>query len=317
MSAVAPRLGPAPTAAFRPEGTERASAKINLALHVTGRREDGYHLLDSLVAFAEIGDTVAARPCEADGLTLAGRFAGDVPAGEENILLQALRLARPLLANRGIALGPLALHLDKRLPVASGIGGGSADAAALLRFLAAGDAGLRAALTESALALGADVPMCLTEQPCRIGGIGETIEPLAAFPAIALVLVNPGLPVSTPAVFRALVRRDNPPLPPLPPEGFREAEALVAYLGGSRNDLEAPALTLAPPIGAARQALEREGALFSRMSGSGATVFGLFASAAHAERAARIILGEEPGWWVEASTLRPAAGLDATGMGPS
>lgn len=272
-------------------------------------------MLDSLVAFAEIGDDVAIAPAGSDLLTLSGPFADAIAPDGDNILVKALDLARRAGDAVGCAIGPLAIHLEKRLPVASGIGGGSADAAALLRRLAAAHPELRAPLSATSLSLGADVPMCLADRPCRVGGIGEAIEPLAAFPAMAIVLVNPGTPVSTPAVFRALERRDNAPLPELPQGGFRTASALLAWLAQTRNDLEAPALAIAPAIGAARAALIREGASFARMSGSGATVFGLFEGADLAARAAAALGAEHPAWWVAPSRLRPAGSPDAVVAG--
>lgn len=286
-------------------GRQDAPAKVNLALHVTGRRADGYHLLDSLVCFTEDGDglDVAVAVAE-DRLLVRGPFAQDVPSGPENILLRALGTARRQFADRGHVVPPLSLTLDKRLPVAAGIGGGSADAAALLRMLAgiAPDSG--AALRRAAVGLGADVPMCLDGRPCRVTGIGEVLEPLAGFPDVAMVLVNPGVPVATPDVFRALASRHNPPLPDLPHQGFADVGALVAWLGLTRNDLEPPALRLAPVIEAACRALRDEGALFTRMSGSGATIFGLFDDVRRAELAGRALAGRHPKWWVKATRSR-------------
>ena len=193
-----------------------------------------------------------------------------------------------------------AITLEKRLPIASGIGGGSADAAATMQALGAiwgcalPDAG-------QVLALGADVPVCLAGQSCRMAGIGDQISPIALPPA-HLVLVNPGVGLSTAAVFGALLRRDNPPLPPAAP--MPDAAALAAYLGHCRNDLEAPALSLVPQIGAVLAALQgQKGCLLARMSGSGATCFGLFASASAAVAAATALRAQSAAWWVQATTM--------------
>lgn len=268
---------------------EAAPAKINLALHVTGRREDGYHLLDSLVGFAAIGDEVVLAPGPR-GLAITGPFAADLAADEGNLCLRALDLA-------GAAAQ---VTLDKRLPVASGIGGGSADAAAVLRGLAR----MGVALPDRPERLGADVPVCLAGRPARMRGAGERLDPVPALPPVAMVLANPGLALPTPAVFAGLGRRDNPGLPRLP-AAFPDAEALVEWLALCRNDLEPPALALAPEIAAVLDALGAEGAALARMSGSGATCFGLFAAADAASAAAARIARARPGWWVRATTLLP------------
>ncbi|WP_206455763.1 4-(cytidine 5'-diphospho)-2-C-methyl-D-erythritol kinase [Aurantimonas marina] len=278
-----------------------APAKINLALHVVGRRADGYHCLESLVVFAaDIGDriTVALSPEAEDRLEFGGPFTADVPAGADNILLRAAGFARTLLAERGVALPPLAIHLDKQLPVAAGIGGGSADAAALLRMIAdrVPDAAKR--LARESIALGADVPMCLDGRAALITGIGETVSPLAGLPSLPLLMVNPRAPVSTAAVFARLPRCDNPALPPLPPGGFRDIAALAAWLSQTRNDLEPTAVDMVPTIDDVRQRLIDEGARFARMSGSGATVLGLFEDEDHMRRAGNRIKAANPGWWV-------------------
>ena len=272
-----------------------APAKINLALHVVGRRADGYHLLDSLVAFAAPrgGDRLdlvfgdAAHP----RLTVSGPFARDVPAGDDNIVVRAARMVG------GIA--SIALH--KGLPVASGIGGGSADAAAVLRAAARAKGVPAAAFAAAALALGADVPACLAGRSALMRGIGERLTPVS-LPAVPALLVNPRVPVATVAVFKTLARRENSPLPPLPP--VADARVLASWLQGTRNDLEPPALALAPVIGDVLAAVRGcAGCLFARMSGSGATVFGLFADAA-AQRAAAAALAD-PRWWVREATLAP------------
>ena len=268
--------------------TEFAPAKINLALHVTGQRSDGYHLLDSLVVFAGVGDRVTVAP--ADDLTL--QITGTHGAGlsvEDNLVLRAARAF-------GSARGAL-ITLDKVLPVSSGIGGGSADAAATLRALAAL---WRVALPMAAdvLAIGADVPVCLAGRPARMTGIGEGVTAVPALPPLWLVLVNPMVSVSTPVVFKALTRKENAPLPRDIPRLKSVAET-AAWLMMQRNDLEAPAMASLPVIGTVKAALSsQQGCLLARMSGSGATCFGLFADPLSAAAAARAIRAVQPAWWV-------------------
>lgn len=276
---------------------EFAPAKVNLCLHVTGRRDDGYHLLDSLVAFIDLGDTVSAAPSGMFRLDCGGPFGGRVPAGEDNLVLRAARA----FAAPGKAV---ALRLTKRLPPASGIGGGSADAAAAVRAvlrLAGSDP--RAADPARLLALGADVPVCLAARPARMTGVGERLGAAPPLPRGWLVLANPGVELSTPRVFAALSRRDNPPVAD-PPARFPDTAALAAWLADARNDLEAPALSLAPAIGVAKAALAAQpGCLLARMSGSGATVFGLFGSGSAARAASAALSAAQPGWWVAAAAL--------------
>lgn len=283
--------------------SEFAPAKINLALHVTGRRADGYHTLDSLVVFAAIGDTVEAVPAPeaaSPSLSIAGPFAAGLDAEPDNLVLRAAEA----YAARGGAIAGFDLRLDKQLPVASGIGGGSADAAATLRLLAR-IAPLPHPATDPcatiAPTLGADVPMCLRSTPLRATGIGEALAPVTGLPRLPMVLVNPRLAVSTPAVFKALARRDNPSLADLP-VAFADAAALARWLETTRNDLEAPAIALIPAIAEARAAMAATaGCLLARMSGSGATVFGLFPDDASAARAATALASAHPGWWVAAT----------------
>lgn len=261
---------------------EPAPAKINLALHVTGRRADGYHLLDSLVVFTELGDRVSLAPGPLS-LTLAGPFAGAIPPGDDNLCLRAAR-----------AVGAAAaITLEKRLPPASGIGGGTADAAAVLRALGR--------TPDRPEALGADLPACLMSRSLRMQGVGENLTPVT-LPTLHLVLVNPRVEVPTPAVFAALTSRENPGLPPFPADGD-----WPGWLTATRNDLEPPALRLAPVIGDTLAALAAQGAQIARMSGSGATCFGLFPDAPTARAAAAAIAAARPGWWVEAT--RSIAGL--------
>jgi len=278
---------------------EHAPAKINLALHVTGRRADGYHLIESLSVFTGFGDWIVAAPAERDEFTVTGPFAAQVPLDEDNLVIRARDALRALFGEN--ADQPVAISLEKNMPVASGIGGGSSDAAAALRALAR-PWGMRRkddALNRVALFLGADVPMCLARRPLIARGIGERIEEIEAFPALSLVLVNPGVAVPTPKVFAALKERNNPPLPPLP--AAMTSAALLDWLGSTRNDLAAPALSLAPEIATALSALADQGAQFARMSGSGATCFGIYDDAQSAARAATAIASNHPDWFVTAT----------------
>ncbi|WP_103332752.1 4-(cytidine 5'-diphospho)-2-C-methyl-D-erythritol kinase [Pseudotabrizicola formosa] len=267
--------------------TEFAPAKINLTLHVTGQRADGYHLLDSLVVFADVGDVVSVRAAEGLGLTITGPQAAVLPVSDDNLVLRAARLMQ----------GQAAITLEKALPVSSGIGGGSADAAATLRALARL---MDRPLPEGrdVLGLGADVPVCLQGRAVRMQGVGEDLTPVPDLPQAWLVLVNPGVALATPAVFRGVSRKTNPPMPPqLPP--FPDGAALAAFLQTLRNDMEEAATGLAPVIGAVRSALSAQpGCVIARMSGSGATCFGLFADEAQARAAAQRIRAAQPGWWV-------------------
>jgi 4-diphosphocytidyl-2-C-methyl-D-erythritol kinase len=278
---------PTPAAEFPP-------AKVNLALHVTGRRPDGYHLLDSLVVFPNVGDLVEAGPGVGLSLALDGPFGGHVDPGADNLVLRAAAL----MANGGSGA---ALRLTKNLPVASGIGGGSADAAATLRLLArVWDQPLPA--DEAVLRLGSDVPACLASRTARMTGVGERLDPVV-LPPFWLVLANPGVPVPTAAVFNSLSRRDNPPMRALPL--FRDAEGLSIFLAAQRNDLEPPARAVAPAVGEVLAALAGQSECrLARMSGSGATCFGLFVSAEPAQAAAAEISRSRRGWWVVATRVR-------------
>lgn len=282
---------------------EAAPAKINLALHVTGRRADGYHTLESLVVFAEVADELTASPAAIDRLTVTGPFAAGLGTGEANLVSRAVAAFRsrwPDHVRTGVAL-----ELRKNLPVAAGLGGGSADAAAALRLMARlGGGGIPAGdLADEALRLGADVPACLLSRPCEVRGIGEIVAPVRSFPEACVVLVNPLVPVVTADVFRRLLRRDNDPLPPLPEPLTRPAQ-LGLWLDGTRNDLEAPARMLAPAIGPLVDFLAgAQGCMLARMSGSGATVFGLFGSSALAHQAAHDARARWPAYWVAAAPL--------------
>lgn len=283
---------------------EAAPAKINLALHVTGRRGDGYHLIESLAVFTRFGDRLQVSAAEEDGLAVSGRYAAGVPVDGRNLIAMARDALRKAAGRRNAF--PVAIALEKNLPVASGIGGGSSDAAAALRLLAR-IWGLdidAAELAGIALSLGADVPMCLAAQPLMARGIGENVEPLPAVPSLGLVLVNPGVPVSTPQVFSALRKRDNEPLPALPAR--IDFHSLRNWLEATRNDLEAPAREIQPAVADALRALKRADAGFARMSGSGATCFGLYETGNVAKRAAAAIRARHPDWFVAATRTTTA-----------
>ena len=283
-----------------PPCAEAAPAKVNLFLHVTGRRADGYHLLDSLAVFAGAADRLEAEEAPALTLALAGSFAPELAGEADNLVLRA---ARALAAAAGVP-ARARLVLTKALPVASGLGGGSADAAAALRVLARlwrlgpegapGESTGAVDLAALAAGLGADVPVCLAGRPARMGGVGEALTPAPGLPRFGLALVNPGVPVATAEVFR---RRAGPfSAPASLPAAWPDARAMAEDLAKLRNDLEPPARALCPPIDAVLAALaSRPGCLLARMSGSGATCFGLFPDAAAAADAAAALA--RPGWW--------------------
>ncbi|HEY7577510.1 MAG TPA: 4-(cytidine 5'-diphospho)-2-C-methyl-D-erythritol kinase [Acetobacteraceae bacterium] len=280
---------------------EAAPAKVNLYLHVTGRRDDGYHLLDSLVVFAGIADTLAAELADGLSLQVKGRFAAALADEPDNLVLRA---ARSLAAAAGTRHGA-ALTLEKRLPVASGIGGGSADAAATLRLLPrlwrlAGSAGVHARL---AAQLGADVPVCFRSRPAHMQGIGERLAPAPTLPACGILLVNPGVALATAEVFRA--RQGGWSRHAILPPAWRTASAMAADLGALHNDLQPAAVSLRPAIGAVLTALQAtSGCLLARMSGSGATCFGLYNDIGAARDAADAL--PDPTWWRWAGPLRHA-----------
>lgn len=277
---------------------QAAPAKINLALHITRRREDGYHDLESLIVFADIGDELVAEAAEADSLNISGPFADGLGTGPSNLVLRAVSAFRerwPSYAPPG-----LKLHLIKNLPVASGIGGGSADAAAALRIMAqvAAQPVPVSDLVDLAAGLGADVPACLLSRPLLARGVGEILSPLSEFPQLHITLVNPRVPVATADVFRRLRAHDNYPLPALPEPLTRPAQ-LGLWLSETRNDLQPPAVKLVPEIGMIIEELaEAPGCMLSRMSGSGATVFGLFAAEGPAHDAASQLRRAHPDYWV-------------------
>jgi 4-diphosphocytidyl-2-C-methyl-D-erythritol kinase len=282
-----------------------AAAKVNLYLHVLGRRADGYHRLDSLVAFADIGDRVTARLADGLTLTVGGPEAAAIAGlGEDNLVMRAARL---LAAQAGIGAAA-ALHLDKQLPAAAGIGGGSSDAAAALRALAMlWDVPLgEPELMALALQLGADVPACFAGRPVWVGGIGEKIMPAGVLPEAGIVLANPRRPLPTATVFQCYrgpyraAGRFDPVLP-------QDAAGLAAMLASRDNDLTEAARELVPEIGAVLDRLAQlPGALIARMSGSGATCFALFADRAAALAAGKMLALAEPGWWSAAGRLTSA-----------
>jgi 4-diphosphocytidyl-2-C-methyl-D-erythritol kinase len=278
--------------------TEIAPAKLNLALHVTGRRDDGYHFLESLVVFTDLADRLFLADEAADRFDARGPFSKNLPACGDNLIVKARDRLRSAFPGNGTR--PVSIVLEKKLPVASGIGGGSSDAAAAIRGLARlwrldADAGL----ARAGASLGADVAMCLAAKPLIARGIGERIELVPDFPELPLVLVNPGIAVSTPEVFAILTDRDNGGLPALPKR--LDFGAVCDWLRVTRNDLQPPAMTLEPMISQVLDELRGTGAAFARMSGSGATCYGLCPSRAAADRAAAEIRRRHPGWFVKST----------------
>lgn len=287
---------------------EAAPAKINLYLHVGPVRADGLHLIESLFVFADAGDVVCAGPAEALSLTITGPFAGALSGFPlaDNLVLRA---AHALRAAAGVTVGA-ALVLDKRLPVAAGIGGGSADAAAALRALVrVWDLDCsESMLARIAFSLGADVPACLSGRPVYVGGAGEEIASGPSLPPVWVCLVNPRVETPTGPIFRAFDTAN--PAPPAPaqvrPQHIASIGELADFLSPMRNDLEPHAVRRESVIGAARDFLAfSPGALISRMSGSGATVFALYPSKEPAERAA--LAASAKGWWAMAAKLSSAS----------
>ena len=276
-----------------------APAKVNLTLHVTGQREDGYHLLDSLVGFATHGDRISIGAGSGLSLTTVGCERDRVSDGPDNLVLRAAAL---------LGVDDTAIQLQKNLPVASGMGGGSADAAATYRGLLVRHDDLTGEMTawddavfrkhaERLLSLGADVPMCLLSKPVRARGIGEKVA-FVDMPKLPMVLINPRVGVSTPDVFKLLRSKENPPMPDELPS-FDTPDALIQWLASMRNDLEAPAAQLCPQITSVLEVLRNEaGCALARMSGSGATCFGLFQTKEQAELATNRLFKAYPDWWV-------------------
>ncbi|MEC8631578.1 MAG: 4-(cytidine 5'-diphospho)-2-C-methyl-D-erythritol kinase [Pseudomonadota bacterium] len=267
-----------------------APAKVNLSLHITGQRADGYHLLDSLVAFAPVGDRLVLSAGQGFTMSVDGPEGAGVPVDDSNLALRGARL----VSENGVHIA-----LTKDLPAAAGIGGGSSDAAAAIRGACAlFDAPMpdKGAI----LSLGSDVPMCMMPAPARATGIGGELERVA-LPRLPAVLVNPRVPVSTPSVFRTLTRRDNPPMPDVP--AFAGVPDAIAWLADQRNDMQAAAIAIEPMVATVLDALGDTGAALSRMSGSGATCFGLYPTDAAARAAGAAIAAAHPDWWVRATWL--------------
>lgn len=264
---------------------------MNLTLHVTGQRRDGYHLLDSLVAFADVGDRVSLRAADALSLEVTGPMAAGVPADETNLVWRAAALFDV----------PVAITLSKHLPAAAGIGGGSSDAAATL--LAMADLTGDKVLPEGATDLGADVRVCLMRQAARMQGIGEQVAPIAGLPPLPAVLANPGVDVPTPAVFKALTDKSCKPMARKLPK-WPGVKGAIDWIASQRNDLEPPAIATAPVISDVLADLAAlPGARLARMSGSGATCFALFDTRDAADAAAARLAEARPEWWVTPATL--------------
>ena len=311
-----------------------ARAKINLALHVTSQRGDGYHLLDSLVCFAEIGDEIilcrsgslsgnlSGKPAQRVNLQISGEFAHalEPPQSESfqtNLVERAAYAMVQKLENRGIPCPPVDIGLKKMLPVASGLGGGSADAAAalvLLEKIWGPDTHIN--LTQIAEGLGADVPMCMDDQPKRVQDIGHLLSPFPLAVSLWVLLVNPDIALATPEVFGALGQKENPAIDEneemknrLQNIATLDSIGKVAdFLSPLRNDLQSPAISIAPQIGEVLSCINRQqGCLLARISGSGATCFGIFDSKHNAELAAAIITKTNPRWWSVVSRTIPAS----------
>jgi len=272
-----------------------AGAKLNLYLHLTGKRDDGYHLLDSLVCFLAIGDTITVAAAEELSLSIEGEFSTTLQANDNNLVMRA---AKALQSYTGTTQGA-AITLHKHLPVAAGLGGGSSDAATAAKLLRAlwGVAVSQEALTQLLLPLGADMAVCVHGGPAFMSGIGERIEPLPSLPALPILLVNPRVELSTAAVYQAYHNigrwMGRPSL------DFSSAEALCVGLAGARNNLQQPAISLCAAVADVLLTLETQmGVHFARLCGSGATCFGVFDSRASLERAAETIRRDQPDWWV-------------------
>lgn len=287
-----------------------APAKVNLWLRITGRRDDGFHWLDSLVAFTSVADEVRVSPAATPTFRVTGPFGADVPsAPSENLVWRAA----DLMAERaGRHRSPLAIHLKKNLPVAAGIGGGSADAAAVIRCLQhLWHLTLTAEDRDRIAGLGADIPMCVASEAAYVSGIGEELEPGPMLSGAALVLVNPGVPVSTPDVFKARTGPFSAPTrrPDIMESGTgvrsgAQAPELMSAISSNRNDLAEAAMSICPEIGVVIRSLQkRPGLVHAGVSGSGATCFGLFDNGNHADLAAAAISRESPGWWCRAGSV--------------
>jgi 4-diphosphocytidyl-2-C-methyl-D-erythritol kinase len=278
-----------------------APAKLNLFLHICGRRADGFHLLDSLYVFTEFGDHVSLRPATNFDLQLSGEFSNAVASGEENIALKAARkLARYANYDSGVSM-----HLEKNIPVGAGLGGGSADAGAALR-------GVRdlwncpvsdSELQELALSLGSDIPACVMSRACQVRGVGEWLIPVFITPEVWVLLVNPRIELLTAQVYRNYTGAFRKEISL--PERINSFDELIALLTPVTNDLQEPAISMVPDIAKVITAIEStEGCRISRMSGSGATCFGLYESKDALMTAAREVEEAHPKWWCKATKLR-------------
>lgn len=290
--------------------TTRARAKVNLTLRVLSRRADGYHELESLVAFAGVGDALSLEPGPELALTIGGPRGDGLPADDGNLILRAARALASEITDEARPLRSGCFHLVKRLPVASGIGGGSADAAGALRLLARLN-GLTPddpALLRAAASVGADVPVCLDSRARIMAGIGERLGPPLTLPPLFALLVNPGVPVETAAVFRELGLRAGEVRPGAGEGAAARLETtagLIASLADSGNDLEAPARRVAPVLDSVLAHLRAlPGCRLVRMSGSGATCFALFDDCRASAMAGRALARAQPSWWVKATVLR-------------
>ncbi|HFC05211.1 MAG TPA: 4-(cytidine 5'-diphospho)-2-C-methyl-D-erythritol kinase [Rhizobiales bacterium] len=284
---------------------ETARAKINLSLHITGKRPDGYHLLDSLVVFADVSDTLEIGPAASTSLEISGPFGENLPVSNDNLVLQAFMALGKLT---GDPLPPTSFALSKNLPVASGIGGGSADAGAALRgLISLWDLKVNdAELKEIALEIGADVPVCYAGKSCLMSGIGENLDEISHIPEMPAVLVNPGIAVSTAEIFSTLDVDSGSfafdSLPELPTS--KSLANWLDWIDFTRNDLEEAAISAMPMIVDVIAELEKtRNCQVTRMSGSGATCFGLYYTRADADEAAREIAANHPEWWVTSTTL--------------
>ncbi len=283
---------------------DQARAKVNLTLHVLGKRPDGYHELDSLVVFADFYDRLSFMPGPEDRLSIEGPFGGAIDG--ENLILKAKRVASGWLG-QGISGD---FRLEKNIPVAAGVGGGSSDAAAAIRILlrACGHPGGVEGFIGKAAAVGADVPVCLFNQAAWMRGLGERVTPAPHIAPLPAILVNPRVKVSTAEVFKRLnagpLRPGEAPSPALADADFSSVENAAAALQHGRNDLEAPAVAIEPAVEHTLAAIRRqEGCLLARLSGSGPTCFGLFPTPEAAKSGAAILGREHPGWWVTPVTL--------------
>ncbi|MCP5361249.1 MAG: 4-(cytidine 5'-diphospho)-2-C-methyl-D-erythritol kinase [Hyphomicrobiales bacterium] len=275
--------------------TAKAPAKLNLSLHVTGRRADGYHALESLMVFLDLADTLQMMPADTFSLSVKGPFADTVPTDSHNLVLQAAIQ----LAERSPASQPVQITLDKQIPVAAGLGGGSADAAAMLRTLAKywhyDDP---ETLMELAVVLGADVPVCMASRSTWVGGMGESLLGHPVLPPLALLLVNPRTPVATATIFKQGFTQFRAPSIAFP-SSFDTINTLCDYLAETSNDLTRNACLHTPVIGEVLGAIAAlPGVRLSRMSGSGATCFGLFTSPEARDHAYTALKSSYPDWWI-------------------